>query len=321
MSEVAESKEEDLKVKEEMDGSAVVDLPDDIKSPDAGESEAEGGSVKAESSTEDNDHPDDSDEVRQEKINRRKLRRQRAKQDHAEKDIKLQQLERVNRELMERLSNVERRTHGAELARVDKAIEDAELQFQYAKLKLGEATQAGDGDALVKAQEMWYEARQKIESLKSVKTQAVRPTNDRTLPDPQIQRNAADWMSRNDWYRPDSGDEDTEIAKIIDKRLVEEGWDPKSPAYWDELDNRLQRRLPHRYNDSTDDEPVVRQRPRNVVTSSGRESSAAGASRNTFTLNPEQVRAMKDAGFWDDPQKRAKMIKRYAMEARSQRSN
>jgi len=33
------------------------------------------------------------------------------------------------------------------------------------------------------------------------------------------------------------------------------------------------------------------------------------------------VRAMKDAGFWDDPQKRAKMIKRYAMEARSQRSN
>jgi hypothetical protein len=26
---------------------------------------------------------------------------------------------------------------------------------------------------------------------------------------------------------------------------------------------------------------------------------------------------MKDAGFWDDPQKRAKMIKRYAQEARN----
>jgi len=32
---------------------------------------------------------------------------------------------------------------------------------------------------------------------------------------------------------------------------------------------------------------------------------------------PEQVRAMKDAGFWDDPDKRSKMIKRYAQEARN----
>ena len=116
MSEVIEKPEEELKVKEEMDGSAVVDLPNDIQSPDDSQEASEGGSVKAEASAEDNDHPDDSDEVRQEKINRRKLRRQRAKQDHAEKDIKLQQLERQNRELMERLSNVERRTHGAELA-------------------------------------------------------------------------------------------------------------------------------------------------------------------------------------------------------------
>ena len=319
MSEVAETKEEDLKVKEEMDGSAVVDLPNDIKSPDDNDTETE--TPKSEASTEDNDHPDDSEEIRQEKINRRKLRRQRAKQDHAEKDVKLKQLERVNRELMERLSNVERRTHGAELARVDKAIEDAELQFQYAKLKLQEATQAGDGEALVKAQDMWYESKQKIEALTNVKKQAVKPTNDQSLPDPRVKANASEWMERNSWYRPDSGDEDTEIAKIVDKKLIAEGWDPTRQEYWDELDKRLQRRLPHRYNDDTDDEPVVRQRPRNVVTSSGRESSSAGASRNTFTLNPEQVRAMKDAGFWDDPQKRAKMIKRYAMEARSQRSN
>jgi hypothetical protein len=33
-------------------------------------------------------------------------------------------------------------------------------------------------------------------------------------------------------------------------------------------------------------------------------------------LEPDQVRAMKDAGFWDDPVKRNSMIKRYAAEAR-----
>ena len=53
-----------------------------------------------------------------------------------------------------------------------------------------------------------------------------------------------------------------------------------------------------------------------IVTGSGRESAAGSGGKNTFTLSPEQVRAMKDAGFWDDPEKRNKMIKRYAMEAR-----
>ena len=56
-----------------------------------------------------------------------------------------------------------------------------------------------------------------------------------------------------------------------------------------------------------------------MVTGSSRESSGS-ASGNTFVLAPEQVRAMKDAGFWDDAQKRNKMIKRYAQEARNNRS-
>ncbi len=52
--------------------------------------------------------------------------------------------------------------------------------------------------------------------------------------------------------------------------------------------------------------------------SSGREASAAyGGTNRTFTLSAEQVRAMKDAGMWDNPEKRAKMIKRYATDARN----
>ena len=34
---------------------------------------------------------------------------------------------------------------------------------------------------------------------------------------------------------------------------------------------------------------------------------------------PEQVKAMKDAGFLDDPEKRQKMVRRYAQEAKMQR--
>ena len=51
------------------------------------------------------------------------------------------------------------------------------------------------------------------------------------------------------------------------------------------------------------------------MTSSGRENAASAGGRQSFQLEPEQVKAMKDAGFWDDPKKRLSMIKRYAAQA------
>jgi hypothetical protein len=56
------------------------------------------------------------------------------------------------------------------------------------------------------------------------------------------------------------------------------------------------------------------------VTGSERESVGGRTGGSTFVLDPEQVRAMKDAGYWDDPVKRAKMIKRYAQNPRNDRS-
>ena len=125
-------------------------------------------------------------------------------------------------------------------------------------------------------------------------------------------------MADNPWYDPHGGNEDSEIASMIDTRMANEGWNPKTPEYWEELDNRLAKYLPHRYNGEveTSVNPSTR-RPRNVVTSSGRESAtSSGGKGNTFTLSQEQVRAMKDAGMWDDPDKRAKMVRRYALEAK-----
>ena len=224
---------------------------------------------------------------------------------------------RQNQELQERLAVVERKTNSADLARMDKVIEDKELRLQYAKMKMAEATSASDGDAFAKAQDMWYETRREVENLKAMKDAAVKnvqtaPTDDNR----ELQRQASKWMERNSWYDPQGDDEDSEIAKVIDQKLVKEGWNPNQSEYWDELDRRLQKRLPHRYTDDTDERPS-RSRPRSVVTGSGRENAASAGGKNTFTLKPEQVRAMKDAGFWDDPVKRAKMVKRYAMEARN----
>ena len=203
------------------------------------------------------------------------------------------------------------------MARYDKAMEDEEYRLRYAQQKMKEATDNSDGEAFTKAQELWYDTRRKLEAMNNYKEQVAKAGSTESAPaNPKLVRLANDWMERNSWYDPEAGDEDTQIAKVIDKRLAAEGWDPATKDYWDELDNRLQKRLPHRYTRDTGENS--RRSPRSVVTGSSRESSRVNGSQ--FVLEPEQVRAMKDAGFWDDPEKRNKMIKRYAIEARNRRN-
>ena len=64
---------------------------------------------------------------------------------------------------------------------------------------------------------------------------------------------------------------------------------------------------------SNDDDGREVRRPRNVVGSSGREASAAygGTNRSQFVLSPDRVKAMKDAGAWDNPERKARMIKQF----------
>ena len=306
-----EDKTEDMNVVEEKDGSVTVDLPDQLAD------QIDRGSDVSADDPGDVDHPDDSDAVREARRNRRRAKKVYIKRTNEEKDQRLGLLQRQNQELMERLSVVERKTHGADMARYDKAMEDEQYRLKYAQQKMKEATDNSDGEAFTKAQELWYDTRRKLEAMNNYKEQVAKAGSSESSPaNPKLVRLANDWMEANSWYDPEAGDEDTQIAKVIDKRLAAEGWDPSNKDYWDELDSRLQKRLPHRY--TRDAGEYSRRSPRSVVTGSSRESSRGNGSQ--FVLEPEQVRAMKDAGFWDDPEKRNKMIKRYAIEARNRRN-
>jgi hypothetical protein len=303
-------KEEPFEVTEERDGSAIADLPDDIENPqiEAGSPQDADGDV---------DHPDDTEAVRDARRNRRRAKKDYIKRTNEEKDTRLQMLQKQNQDLMERLSAVERKSYSADLARLDKAIEDEELRLQYATAKMREATDTANGAAFTQAQQMWYDSKRKLEDMSSFKRQAVNAVNNDTTPaDPKLARLANNWVERNSWYDPNGGDEDSMIAKVIDTKLSKEGYDPASPEYWEELDNRLQKRLPHLYNQR---QSPSRTRPRSAVVASGREAYG-NQGGSTFVLSPEQVRAMKDAGLWDDPVARAKMVKRYATEARNNRN-
>lgn len=299
-------KVEDIPVTEEKDGSVTVELPDELVPEDSSDEP-----IQAQDDG-DADQPGDTDAVRDARRNRRKAKKEYIKRTNEEKDQRLVSLQRENEEFRKRLADVEKKSQQFELSRLDKAIEDEELRLKYFDAKRREAINNSNGDAYTKASEGYEEARRKFDAMKTIKNRATQAESEPQA-DPKMLRHAKSWMESNSWYDPNGSDEDSEIAKVIDAKLAKEGFDPSSADYWDELDARLQKRLPHRYTQQQD-EP--RRRPRSFVTGSGRESTG-GRQGNTLVLEPEQVRAIKEAGFWDDPAMRAKMIKRYAQQARN----
>jgi DNA repair exonuclease SbcCD ATPase subunit len=317
--------EKNIPVQEQEDGSALIALEQEAdpfavkEEGEEPEEKAEGGEVEASEEEGDENHEDseeDEDEDEREKIREarreeRKLKKELAKQRDASAKHKISALERRNEELARRLAAVESTASSFQFAQVDKAIEDEATRVEYAKMKLLQASQAGDAEGQVEYLEQLQDSKQRLAQVQAYKKQqlenAKRPKQN--VPNPvaaEVQRNATEWLGKNKWYDPQARDTDSRIAKVIDQELAADGWDPADPEYWDELDNRLTARLPHRYAAKTGT-TTKRAGP----TASGRTANPTGKSANTVTLSRERVNAIKDAGAWDDPVKRNKMIKAY----------
>jgi hypothetical protein len=318
----------DLQVSESSDGSAMVSVADTGFPNLSNNTSNDQGNVPSEGSDDLDNGADnipsidpEREAIRVARREERQLKKQLHRAKASESNHLINSLKRQNEQMAERLAVLEKRTAGSDLARIDKAIEDGHLKLQYAKLKIKEATEMANGAALADAQEAWYESRRQVEALEALKKKVVAEPQQQNVPqapDPLLKRHAGDWMARNNWFDPEGGDTDSQIATKIDESLVKEGWDPKSAEYWEELDTRLSKYLPHRYNSEQDDRSSNR-RPRSVVTSSGRESRATTKS-NEFYLSPDRVKAIKDAGRWDNLAERNKMIRRYADYDRMNRS-
>ena len=304
----------ELQVAENADGSASVVIPPEMVEEEP-QQLAEGGQVDE---AQDEEGPDglendpDREAIRAARREERRLKKQLHREKTRESSSLINSLRKQNEALAERLAKVEQRTSGAELARLDKSIDDTAVQVEYAKMKIREAMDSRDGDAMVQAQELLADSKNRLENLNSIKKQAVsqmsQPQRQNIqVPDQAVQRHAANWMKANSWYDPQWADVDSEIAQMVDKQLTKEGYDPGTEEYWQELSERLKPRMPHNFRQQRDGKNPP---PKSIVGGSGRESGAT-IRNGDYVLDPERVRAMKEAGMWDDVEKRKKMIARY----------
>ena len=86
----------------------------------------------------------------------------------------------------------------------------------------------------------------------------------------------------------------TYTAFDIHKKLVEEeGFDPKTNEYYEEVDKRIRLEFPHKF-DKMDSKPTERAKPAQNVASAKR--SASTGRKKTVKLTPSQVAIAKRLG-------------------------
>ena len=279
---------------------------------DEAEGDADSGEVDAAEDTQDDE--DEREKIREARREERKLKKELAKQREISAKHKITALERRNEELAKRLAAVESTATSFQIAQLDKAVEDEATRVEYAKMKMLQAAQENDVAAQVEYLEQLTDAKQRLAQVQHIKKQQLEAAQKpkQNVPNPvttEVQQNATTWLKKNGWYDPQARDTDSRIAKVIDQELAGEGWDPADPEYWEELDNRLSARLPHRYTSKGGQQTS---RKAAGPTASSRSANTTGAKPGTITLSRERVQAIKDAGAWDDTERRNKMIRAYA---------
>ena len=177
-------------------------------------------------------------------------------------------------------------------------------ELETAKVALKQAVSAGDVDAQVAANQALAklaieeerikateEQRKKYEeSLKTTGQIGDQPVQNNvtapTRPDPKAEA----WAEKNEWFGKDEAM--TYASFGIHKKLVEEeGFDPTSDEYYQEIDKRLQTEFPHKFNSGG--EVQEGKQPVQTVASANRTTRSG---RKTVRLTPSQVAIAKKLG-------------------------
>ena len=313
--------EKDVPIKEREDGSvlAKVEVPEGFDDEDEGvevdaptQEEEQHAADDDAAAEEQSDDENDREAIREARREERRLKKELAKQREASSKHKISALEKRNEDLARRLAAVENTAASYQFAQIDKAVEDEATRVEYAKMKMLQAAQSGDAAGQVEYLEQLTEAKQRLQQVQHYKKEQLEQAKapKQNVPNElaaEVQQNASRWLKKNSWFDPQARDTDSRIAKVVDQELAADGWDPSDSEYWEELDNRLQSRLPHRYTAKSGNN-----RRSAGPTASSRSANTTSSKPGTITLSRERVNAIKDAGAWDDVEKRNKMIRAYA---------
>ena len=204
-------------------------------------------------------------------------------------------------ELEQRISTVDK-------GYVDEFESRVKTSLAAAKLALKNAIESQNVEAQIAAQEQLAHLTVESVKLNSLRSQQSQPKNVNITPQQYEQVNtyngkpipndvptdakAESWASKNTWFGNDTAM--TYTAFDMHKRLVEdEGYDPKSDEYYEEIDKRIRLEFPHKFA-KIEGTSTERAKPAQAVASAKR--SAPTGRKKTVKLSPSQVAIAKRLG-------------------------
>jgi len=237
-----------------------------------------------------------------------------------ERDEELQQLRSEINNLRSAVQERDTQLSSSLKNSIDSTENQLESNIEAAKQLYKQAVESGDTDGMLTAQESmskayaeknrveqqkaaWEEYNRALESNGQQAAQVAQQQQQTQEYDPK----AVEWATKNSWFGQDQIM--TAAALTIDQELKGEGYDPSDDDFYEEVDNRLRQRYPHKFQD-INSEPET---PRLQDTTTSSAQVVAGASRtpktsqssNKVKLTQEDVRL---ANKWGIP------LEKYAAE-------
>lgn len=267
---------------------------------------------------------DDEEDKATRRRSENKSRRHRQKEARERTERELRFLQTRNEELERRFSHFEQETDarvtGSEIASIDVSINKARSDMQLANQVIEQAVAANDGRNLAEALTHRDNIRDSLRDLEQAKQYLATTSRTPDSPvqqqlDPRHVAHAQKFMTDNEWWDPSGRDQESQVVLQIDRSLVQEGFEPATKDYWDELRSRTKEALPDRFDSQAGSrgEGNGQQRP---AGSRGPQFRTGGRERplkpNEVYISPERKEAMVEAGVWEDPVLRNKYLKSYA---------
>ena len=240
----------------------------------------------------DDDELDQYSENVQKRIRKLTAARRQAEEEAAAAVQYIQQVQAQNEEYKKRLSTV----NTGYMSEYEGRISSQEAQ---AKRALAEAYEAGDYDKVADAQQAISQIAIEKERLRVQKTRSQAaaaqqqqvPQQQYQQPQPRQQQRdpkLESWLGKNQWFGQDKIM--TSAARVIHETLVaEEGYDPTSDEYYAEIDKRMRREMPHKFQGDKKNVQSV------TPAGSGNRSLKSGRKKQV-ELNPGQVRLAERLG-------------------------
>jgi len=238
------------------------------------------------------DELDQYSENVQKRIRKLTAARRQAEEEAAAAVQYIQQVQAQNEEYKKRLSTV----NTGYMSEYEGRISSQEAQ---AKRALAEAYEAGDYDRVADAQSAIAQIAIEKERLRVQKTRSqtqaaqaqAQPQQQQYQPQPRQQQRdpkLESWLGKNQWFGQDKVM--TGVARTIHETLVaEEGYDPTSDEYYAEIDKRMRREMPQKFQGDKKNVQSV------TPAGSGNRSLKSGRKKQV-ELNPGQVRLAERLG-------------------------